>query len=120
MKLLVDSCVSGGAAAELRAAGHDAVWVGDWPRDPGDEEMLATAHSEGRVLRTLDKDFGELAVGPRNPHSGIVRLLGFRAIDQATASLAVLGRYEADLTAGALITVEPGRVRIRPKEDDWP
>jgi predicted nuclease of predicted toxin-antitoxin system len=93
---------------------------GDGPQDPGGAEILAKAQAEGRVLVTLDKDFGELTVGRRNPHAGIVRLAGFRAIDQATATLAVLGRYEADLAAGALITVEPGRVRIRPRDDDWP
>jgi predicted nuclease of predicted toxin-antitoxin system len=36
--------------------------VCDWAKDPGDEEILTQAHREGRVLVTLDKDFGELAV----------------------------------------------------------
>jgi hypothetical protein len=30
MKLLLDSCVWGGALAELQAAGHDVVWAGQW------------------------------------------------------------------------------------------
>jgi hypothetical protein len=30
MKVLLDTCVWGGAAAELRAVGHDVVWAGDW------------------------------------------------------------------------------------------
>ena len=37
--------------------------------DPGDEEILATAYAEGRILITLDKDFGELAVVWRSPDS---------------------------------------------------
>lgn len=119
MKLLVDSCVSKGAVDELSAAGHDAIWVGAGPQDPGDQEILASAYSQGRVLLTLDKDFRELAVGRRSPHSGIIRLVGFRAVDQGAATLAVLSRYAAELISGALITVEPGRARIRPKEDDW-
>ena len=61
MKVLLDTCVWGGARGELAGAGHDVVWSGDWPEDPGDEEILATAFREGRVLVTLDKDFGELA-----------------------------------------------------------
>jgi len=44
--------------------------AGNWEQDPGDEEILAKAHDEGRVLVTLDKDFGELAVVKRVPHSG--------------------------------------------------
>ena len=58
MKLLLDTCVWGGAKKTLESSGHDVVWTGDWPEDPGDEEILATANSEGRILVTLDKDFG--------------------------------------------------------------
>ena len=56
MKLLLDACVWGGACPELEAAGYDVVWAGSWPTDPGDEQILARAHHEGRVLVTLDKD----------------------------------------------------------------
>lgn len=62
MKILLDTCVWGGARKDLEAAGHDVDWAGDWPKDPGDEEILAYAHREGRVLVTLDKDFGEMAI----------------------------------------------------------
>ena len=72
MKLLLDSCVWGGALTRLRAAGHDVVWSGEWPADPGDEEILARALAEGRVLVTLDKDFRELAFVRELPHTGIV------------------------------------------------
>ena len=58
MKLPLDSCVWGGAAERLRAAGHDVIWSGDWDVDPGDEEILAHALSERRVLVTIDKDNG--------------------------------------------------------------
>jgi hypothetical protein len=52
---------NGGATSE-RSAGHDVVWAGEWHEDPGDEEILERAHVEGRILVTLDKDFGELAI----------------------------------------------------------
>lgn len=67
MKLLLDTCVSPGVAAELIARGHDVVWVGHWPSDPGDEEILTVALKEGRIVVTLDKDFGELAVAKKSP-----------------------------------------------------
>src|SRR5205814_2069592 len=35
MKLLLDTCVWGGALAELQAAGHDVIWAGNWDEDPG-------------------------------------------------------------------------------------
>ena len=75
MKILLDSCVWGKVRADLEAADHDVVWSGDWPRDPGDEEILTQAHAEGRVLVNLDKDFGELVVLRGAPHSGIIRLV---------------------------------------------
>jgi predicted nuclease of predicted toxin-antitoxin system len=87
VKLLLDSCVWGGTLTRLRAAGHDVVWSGEWPADPGDEEILARALAEGRVLVTLDKDFGELAVVRELPHAGIVRLVGLSALQQAEVTL---------------------------------
>ena len=61
MKLLLDTgagvrsglgpgpCVWGKATEELSAAGHDVIWSGAWPQDPGDEEILALAHCDGRA-----------------------------------------------------------------------
>ena len=72
VRILLDACVWAGARAELGAAGHDVIWIGDEPPDPGDDEALRRAHAEGRVLVTLDKDFGELAVFRGEPHSGII------------------------------------------------
>ena len=113
MKLLLDSCVWGGAVGRLRAAGPDVIWSGDWPADPGDEEILARALGEGRVLVTLDKDFGELAVVRELPHSGILRLVAQSAPQQAELTLRVIEAHGADLAAGAIITAEAGRLRVR-------
>lgn len=114
MKVLLDSCVWNGARAEIAAAGHDVVCVGDWGADPGDAEILRTAYLEGRVLVTLDKDFGELATVKGARHAGIMRLTGFRARDQGPVVAQILSQYGQDLREGALVTVEPDRVRIRP------
>lgn len=114
MKLLLDSCVWGPSRQALEVAGHDVVWSGDWDRDPGDEEILARAYREGRILVTLDKDFGELAIVRGAPHTGIIRLVGFAARQQATVCARILDHYGEELAAGALITVDPGRVRVRP------
>jgi predicted nuclease of predicted toxin-antitoxin system len=114
MKLLLDACVWGKAATELRTGGHDVVWVGDWAEDPGDESLLVFARNEQRILITLDKDFGELAILRGIRHHGILRLVNIPARVQANACEQVLRTHAIDLVAGALITVEPGRLRIRP------
>ena len=116
MKLLLDTCVWGGARQELEAAGHDVVWTGTWSIDPGDEEILAYAHREGRILVTLDKDFGELAIVRGIPHSGIVRLVNLSAQRQAAVCSLALDRYGSLLQSGAIVTAEPNRLRIRPPE----
>src|SRR4051794_22178880 len=86
MKLLLDTCVWGGARAELQGSGQDVLWTGDLAQDPGDEDILAQAHREQRVLITLDKDFGELAIRRSLPHCGIVRLVNFSARQQVAVS----------------------------------
>ncbi len=117
MKLLLDTCVWGGVRTELVAAGYDVVWTGDWSEDPGDEEILATAYSEGRILVTLDKDFGELAIVRGTAHCGILRLVNLSTRQQATVCLRVLELYGNELASGAIVTAELGRVRIRPPDD---
>jgi predicted nuclease of predicted toxin-antitoxin system len=100
----------------LESAGHDLIWTGDWPSDPGDVEILARALAERRILVTLDKDFGELAVVRGQRHSGIVRLVGIAARQQSTVCLHVLANHGTELEAGAIVTAEPGRLRIRPAD----
>ena len=112
-KLLLDTCVWGGACQELETAGYDVIWSGDWDTDPGDEEILAHAHSEGRIIVTLDKDFGELVIVRGKPHHGIVRLVGIPARQQAKYCLFVFEHYSKELEQGAILTVQRERVRIR-------
>ena len=113
MKILLDSCVWGKAQAELEVAGHDVAWSGDWPNDPGNEEILAHAYQHGRVLVTLDKDFGELAVLRGALHKGILRLVNISARQQAAVCLRVFAVHESDLALGAIVTAESGHLRIR-------
>ncbi len=114
MKLLIDACVWGKAAEQLRSAGHDVIWVGDWTDDPGNDAILAAACADGRIFVTIDKDFGELAVHRGLPHHGILRIVNFSARRHGDVCLAVLGAHAAELEAGALFTTSPGRLRIRP------
>ena len=120
MNVLLDGCVWGGAGGVLRAAGHNVECVADWPRDPGDSDVLAHAYGSDQVLITLDKDFGEIAIVRRQPHKAIVRLVTLRAEQQGPTAVDVLVRYRDDLERGAIVTVEPGRVRVRPPDADDP
>lgn len=112
MKFLFDACVSSGVSRKLQSEGHDTLWAGDWPENPGDDEILERAHREGRILITLDKDFGELAIVHGRPHSGIIRLVNLSSRQQAEACLRVIELHGDELRSGVIITVEPNRIRI--------
>jgi len=92
MRVLLDSCVRSAARAYLEAVGHDVAAVADQSADPGDAAILRQAAAEGRVVVTLDKDFGELAVVGRHPHTGILGLVDARAAEQGHRCVDVLAR----------------------------
>lgn len=98
---------------ELAKAGHDVTWAGNWPSDPGDEQILEIAYNEERVLITLDKDFGELAILQGKSHRGIIRIVNFSVRAQGQISLFILKKYHDQLQNRAIITVDPNKVRIR-------
>ena len=114
MKVLLDTCIWGGVKHVLIEAGHDVIWTGDWAHDPGDEEILAYAYGENRVLITQDKDFGELAIVRGNPHCGIIRISGYAGREQGNICSYILQAYRKDIEGCAIITVNRNRVRIRP------
>lgn len=113
MKILLDSCVSGNLQAPLEEAGYDVQWTGDWPVDPGDDQILAYAYRERRILVTLDKDFGALAIRDGQPHAGIVCLVNLSLRDQAAVCQQIFQKYGADLSRGAIITADQNKLRIR-------
>lgn len=116
MKLLVDESLAGRVAALLAEAGHDAIHV----RDRGllgspDETVLASAQREDRILVTADTDFGTLLAlsAPPQPSVILLRRPGRRAEERATAITDAIEAVGEALEAGALVVVEPSRVRVR-------
>ena len=119
MKLLLDACVWGGAKKYLEGRGHDVVWAGEWLEDPGDREILKRAHAERRILVTLDKGFGEIAIFEGVHHSGTLRLVDISAAKQGPHCGGIISRYGEELLSGSIVTAEPGRVRIRPPDEEY-
>jgi predicted nuclease of predicted toxin-antitoxin system len=112
VKLLLDSCLSHRLADELRESGHDVIAAAEWPKDPGDPQVLAIAHGQHRVLVTLDTDFGELAIVKGQQHFGIIRIDGPRAYEYARVVQEALDEYADDLDAGGIVVCEVGRMRL--------
>jgi len=64
VRVLADENVPKKAVEALRERGHDVLWVAEVAPGSKDEEVLALAIREGRILLTFDKDFGERAFLP--------------------------------------------------------
>ena len=116
MRFLLDECLPGRLAEMLRAAGHDCSHVYDAGlRGQPDEQIMALAERERRILISADTDFGELlANSPVLARSLIlIRRSDKRAGPLATVILANLADIGDDLDAGALVVISDTRVRTR-------
>lgn len=115
MKFLLDVCASSHSLrALLTHLGHDVRLVGESDPRSSDETILGLASKEGRLVVTLDKDFGELVFIQRRPHAGIIRFLDMPIAEQVAAMHELLSNYRTDLESGAMIVVTRGRIRVRP------
>ena len=115
-RILVDTCVPAAVVHALRNGGHDVAWTGEWALDPGDHEILKFAWQERRIVVTLDKDFGLLAVLQGIQHAGIIRLVSVATITMPARCEDALDRHGDLLAHGGIVTIEPARLRIRDPE----
>jgi predicted nuclease of predicted toxin-antitoxin system len=115
LKFLVDRCAGRRLAEWLRDEGHDVAtaWQGGGP-DPGDAKLLAMVAEAGRVLVTIDTDFGALVYRFGAAHAGIVRLPDVPADHRIDIMRKLLDRH-GDQIAGAVVTVRGNRIRFSRK-----
>ena len=112
MKFLVDRCAGRRLAVWLRSQGHDVVESRDRGPDPGDRVLLGWADNEGRILLTMDKDFGEFIFSEKLSHHGLVRLPDVPAAARIALMEKVLTAHGDDLSERAIITVRGSRIRV--------
>ncbi|MFN3762998.1 MAG: DUF5615 family PIN-like protein [Anaerolineae bacterium] len=115
MKFLADECCDASLVEALRADGHNVLYAVESLKGALDEELLARAVAENRIVLTEDKDFGELVYRLRMPVYGII-LLRFRVRDRdlkIPSLRRLLRRYE-DRLPGSFVVLEARRARIRP------
>ncbi len=116
MKFLADMAISISTVGWLRRQGHDTVHVRDiGMSQASDAELLARAYMEGRIVLTLDLDFGYLmaASGSQLP-SVILFRLGNETAEVVTRRLSdVLDSCADSLASGAFVTVDDARIRVR-------
>jgi predicted nuclease of predicted toxin-antitoxin system len=112
VRFLIDRCAGRRLAEWLRSQGHDVVESRELGPDPGDRALLERAAAAGRILVTIDTDFGELVYVEEAPHAGLVRLPDVPAERRITLMAEVLARHRQALETQAIITIRSGRIRI--------
>jgi predicted nuclease of predicted toxin-antitoxin system len=103
--------------AELRALGHDVLWICEVAPGAPDTHVLALADGEGRVILTFDKDFGELACSAGLPAICGVVLFRVPTPPVQIGQILAARLKEHDDCAGHFSAIEPGRVRLRELEN---
>jgi predicted nuclease of predicted toxin-antitoxin system len=73
MKFLFDQSADFRLIAHLRHLGHDVSAISqDHPHSLADEDVLAIARNEQRILVVADRDFGELIFHQGLAHTGVI------------------------------------------------
>lgn len=115
MKFLTDQDVYGVTVRFLRELGHDVVPVADIGlAQGGDEELLKTAQTLGRIFVTRDRDFGNL-VFVKALGAGVIYLRITPSTHQSTHGQLekVLKAYSIAELINAFVVVEPDGHRFR-------
>lgn len=116
MKLLLDQGLPHSAADVLRARGIDAVHVAELGLSTAsDAAILERGRETERVVVTLDADFHKLLAVTRATTPSVIRIRieGLRAKALADLLERILKQGSADIEAGAAVTVQAQRLRIR-------
>ncbi len=113
MRFLVDECVGPSVVRWLRENNHDASSAFEDCRGWEDERILEKACTEGRIVVTVDKDFGDMIFRMKLPHRGIILLRSAYCgpSDKISMMKKVLSLDESDLS-GRFVVVTETAIRI--------
>ncbi len=116
MNLILDEGLPLRAAALLREQGLETQHVLELGMaGQPDAAVLDVAKRAGAVAATLDADFHQIlaTTGAVGPSAIRIRIEGLSGAQVAILLRWVVGSVGPDLTAGALVTVDAVRVRVR-------
>jgi predicted nuclease of predicted toxin-antitoxin system len=116
MRFIVDMNLSPRWVDWLRDAGLDAEhWSEIGEATDADVVIMQTARHRDAVLLTNDLDFGSMLASSGAAGPSVVQLRGGDLRPEALAPMliATVAQMSSELESGALITLEPGRQRVR-------
>ena len=115
MNFLFDQSADFRLIPHLRSLGHNAQAISrDYPHGLADEDVLAIAREDQRILLVSDRDFGELIFQQGLAHAGVIffRLPGVPLQTKIEQLNRVLHEYTEALERGAFLVVTASRIRI--------
>ena len=116
MKLLVDANLSPDWVAWLKSLGFEAArWYAVGIKSASDMEIMAFAAEHGFTVLTRDLDFGTMLLQLEATRPSVIQIRANPADPSGTGDQVVraLRALEPELASGALVTVDPKRVRAR-------
>ena len=116
MKLLLDMNLTPRWVPYLETAGFETLhWSEVGHANAPDEEIMAYAAGLGLVVLTHDLDFSAILAATKGKKPSVVQIRAQNISPEAigTQIVAALRHTGAELAAGALLTIDPDRTRIR-------
>lgn len=116
MKLLVDMNLSPRWVSLLRDAGWEAThWSSVGKANAPDSEIMAYAAAGNFVILTYDLDFGAILAATGKSIPSVVQIRAEDTSPEAVGgqTIAALRHLSDQLKAGALLTIESDRTRLR-------
>lgn len=117
MKVFADEGLDYPLVKLLREADYDVIYAAEDYTGAPDTLLLQNAFTDGRILLTKDKDFGELAIRFGQQTAGVV-LIRIEQLNKHQNMLLVLEaikKYEAELQ-NSFTVIQEDKIRIRTLE----
>jgi predicted nuclease of predicted toxin-antitoxin system len=116
MKVLVDMNLSPRWVKRLMEAGFEAEhWSNVDPPTAPDTAVMSLARAQGYVVLTHDLDFGAILAATKGQKPSVVQIRAENVSPESVGGLVIdaIRQMSAQLDEGALVTVDPGRSRLR-------
>ena len=116
MKVLIDMNLSPRLVAFLADAGFEAVhWSGVGSAAASDLQIMANAKAQNFVVLTHDLDFGAILAATNAEKPSVVQIRTNDLTPEVLASPVIAGLQQCEkvLADGALVTIDPARLRLR-------
>lgn len=114
LKFVLDVGVGNKVWQYLTTNGYDATLITTINPSMPDSDILFIAQTEGRMVITMDKDFGELVYHSRKAHKGVLllRLEDATGDEKAVVMQFILENFKEQIE-GKFCVFKNGRLRIR-------